>query len=189
MSFDAMALPELIEIVPLQKPVQAEIAVPGSKSITNRALVLAALSEGVTTLRGALWSEDTQVMVEGLRALGFDVNVAEDPLEACNRTITVQGLGCKIPPAGTLDAPLDIFVGNAGTAARFLTALVCLGQGVYRLHGTLRMHERPQAALFHALRELGYEIEGEKDREKLPAMVYGTGRFKGADLRKCSVSV
>src|SRR5438477_12056676 len=141
-----MSLPDLIEILPLQKPVQAEITVPGSKSITNRALMLAALSDGQTTLRGALWSEDTQVMVEGLRALGFDVNVAEDPLEACNRTITVQGLGCKIPPAGTLDAPLEIFVGNAGTPARCLTPLVCLGQGIYRLHGVKRRHERrPQA--------------------------------------------
>jgi 3-phosphoshikimate 1-carboxyvinyltransferase len=179
-----MALPDLIEIVPLDKLVQAEIAVPGSKSITNRALVLAALSEGVTALRGALWSEDTQVMVEGLRALGFEVNVAEDPLETCNRTITVQGLGGKIPPAGTLDAPLDIFVGNAGTAARFLTALVCLGQGIYRLHGVKRMHERPQEALFAALRELGYCIDSVND--KLPATVHGAGRKPGAT---CCVSI
>src|SRR2546430_5491294 len=92
-----MPLPELIEIVPLKKAVQAEITVPGSKSITNRALILAALAEGETALRGALWSEDTQVMVEGLRALGFVAEVADDPQEFCNRTITVRGLGGKIP--------------------------------------------------------------------------------------------
>ena len=64
-----MALPDLIEIVPLEKPVTAEIAVPGSKSITNRALILAALGKGETTLLGALWSEDTQIMVEALQKL------------------------------------------------------------------------------------------------------------------------
>ena len=69
-----MSLPELIEIVPLDKPVRAEITVPGSKSITNRALILAAPSEGETELRGALWSDDTQVMVESLRRLGLSVD-------------------------------------------------------------------------------------------------------------------
>ena len=74
-----MPLPDLIEIVPLEKPVRAEITVPGSKSITNRALILAALADGETTLHGALWSEDTQVMVECLQELGFMVNVEPDP--------------------------------------------------------------------------------------------------------------
>ena len=143
-----MPLPELIEIVPLAGPVHAEITVPGSKSITNRALVLAALADGETTLEGALWSEYTQVMVDCLQNLGFSVKVDADPDEFCNRTITVQGLGGKIPRAGTEVKPLELFVGNAGTAARFLAALVCLGQGVYRLAGVPRMHERPQAALF-----------------------------------------
>src|SRR5579859_3640245 len=127
-----MALPEMIEILPLEKPVRAEITVPGSKSITNRALVLAALADGETTLEGALWSEDTQVMVDCLEKLGFNVKVAPDPDEFCNRSITVQGLGGKIPRAGTEKEPLELFVGNAGTAARFLSALVCLGNGVYK---------------------------------------------------------
>jgi 3-phosphoshikimate 1-carboxyvinyltransferase len=178
-----MPLPDLIEIVPVTQPVQAEIAVPGSKSITNRALLLGALSEGETVLGGALWSEDTQVMVEGLRVLGFHVNVAEDPLETCNRTITVQGLGGKILHGGTRDAPLKVFVGNAGTAARFLSALACLGQGIYRIHGVKRMHERPQEALFDALRELGYCIDSVND--KLPATVHGAGPHKGT----CCVSI
>src|SRR6476660_6098015 len=130
-----MGLPDLIEIVPLAKPVRAEITVPGSKSITNRALILAALADGETILRGALWSEDTQVMVECLQELGFMVNVDPDPHESCNRAITVYGKGGEVPPGGTLPHPLELFVGNAGTAARFLAPFVCLGKGAYRLHG------------------------------------------------------
>jgi 3-phosphoshikimate 1-carboxyvinyltransferase len=170
-------LPDLIEIVPLDKPVRAEITVPGSKSITNRALILAALADGETTLHGALWSEDTQVMADCLEKLGFTVTVKPDPDEFCNRTITVRGLGGKIPNAGTADKPLELFVGNAGTAARFLSAFVCLGNGVYRLHGVPRMHERPQAALFKALRELGYRVESENGNDKLPARIGGTEPF------------
>ena len=173
-----MALPELIEIVPLDKPVRAEITVPGSKSITNRALVLAALADGETILTGALWSEDTQIMVECLQDLGFMVNVAPDPDEICNRTITVYGQGGTIPGGGTVENPLELFVGNAGTAARFLAALVCLGKGVYRLHGVPRMHERPQAALFKALRELGYRVDSPND--KLPATIFGSSRRESA---------
>jgi len=178
-----MPLPELIEIVPLEKPVRAEITVPGSKSITNRALILAALADGEVTLAGALWSEDTQVMTDCLRKLGFEINVAPDPDEFCNRTITVKGLGGKIPNTGTADKPLELFVGNAGTAARFLAAMVCLGNGVYRLHGVPRMHERPQAALFAALRELGYRLDSAND--KLPVIIHGTGVKSG----KCTVSI
>src|SRR5204863_8055522 len=96
-----MALPDLIEIVPLDKPVRAEITVPGSKSITNRALILAALAEGEVTLEGALWSEDTQIMVECLQELGFMVDVRPDPNEFSNRTITVYGKGGTVPPGGT----------------------------------------------------------------------------------------
>jgi 3-phosphoshikimate 1-carboxyvinyltransferase len=168
-----MALPDLIEIVPLEQPVRAEITVPGSKSITNRALILAALADGEVTLTGALWSEDTQIMVECLQKLGLEIRVENDPEEFCNRTITVKGLGGKIPNSGTVEKPLELFVGNAGTAARFLSAFVCLGYGVYRLSGVPRMHERPQAALFSALRELGYRVKSPND--KLPVVIHGAG--------------
>jgi 3-phosphoshikimate 1-carboxyvinyltransferase len=182
-----MALPDLIEIVPPDKSVRAEITVPGSKSITNRALILAALAEGEVTLTGALWSEDTQVMTEALRTMGFDVRVENDPAEFCNRTITVQGQGGRIPKAGTAEKPLELFVGNAGTAARFLAAMVCLGAGVYRLSGVSRMHERPQAALFQALRELGYRVDA--TNEKLPAVIQGQVRGEKAEVRSCTVSI
>ncbi len=180
-----MSLPDLIEIVPLDKPVRAQITVPGSKSITNRALILAALADGEVTLTGALWSEDTQIMVECLRRLGFEIRVENDPEEFSNRTLTVRGRGGKIPNGGTAERPLELFVGNAGTAARFLSALVCLGNGVYRLHGVPRMHERPQAALFQALRELGYRVEPEGGNDKLPARIFGEGAKEG----KCHVSI
>jgi 3-phosphoshikimate 1-carboxyvinyltransferase len=182
-----MALPELIEIVPLDQPVRAEITVPGSKSITNRALILAALAGGEIILTGALWSEDTQIMVECLRDLGFMVNVEPDPNEPCNRTITVYGDGGRVPPGGTEAQPLELFVGNAGTAARFLAAFVCLGKGVYRLHGVPRMHERPQKALFAALRQLGYRVVAEQGNDKLPAKIFGgefsSGRRRGNEAQ------
>ena len=167
------AIPDLIEIVPLHEPVRASITVPGSKSITNRALIAAAMATGKTVLRGALWSEDTQVMVEALRKLGFAIEVAADPRESSNRTITIEGSGGNVPNSGTVGLPLEIYVGNAGTAARFLSALVCLGNGTYSLRGTSRMHERPQAALFNALRQLGYHIESQNN--KLPAVIHGGG--------------
>jgi 3-phosphoshikimate 1-carboxyvinyltransferase len=172
-----MPLPPSVQIMPLAGPVHAQVAVPGSKSITNRALILAALARGTTVLEGALWSDDTQVMVEALGHLGFGVTVAPDPAEASNRTITLVGQGGRIPCAGTPAAPLELFVGNAGTAARFLAALVSLGRGSYRLHGVPRMHERPQAPLFEALRALGCAIEAPGGR--LPAVFHATGPRAG----------
>jgi 3-phosphoshikimate 1-carboxyvinyltransferase len=130
-------------------------------------------------------------MVDCLLKLGFDVRVEPDADEICNRTITVHGRGGEIPNAGTREKPLDLFVGNAGTAARFLSAMVCLGRGAYRMSGVPRMHERPQAALFQALRELGYTIDvptgsrAESQPGHLPVVIHGTGPREG----RCSVSI
>ena len=179
-----MSLPDLIEIMPLaQGPLEVNVTMPGSKSITNRALILAALAEGEVELTGALWSEDTQIMVDALRALGFRIDVNPDAAEASNRIIAVQGLGGRIPNTGTAEAPLEIFVGNAGTAARFLAAMVCLGDGSVRLHGVDRMHERPQKELFRALRRLGYHIDSPNDQ--LPAVFHGGGPREAS----CTVSL
>jgi 3-phosphoshikimate 1-carboxyvinyltransferase len=178
-----MPLPRFIEIVPLATPVEAQLTIPGSKSITNRGLVLAALANGETVLRGALWSDDTQVMVDCLNRLGLSVNVASDPREPCNRILTVRGLGGRLPDLSADGRPLELFVGNAGTTARFLAALVCLGRGEWRLHGVPRMHERPQAALFAALRQLGYRIDSPNDA--LPAVIHGAGPRAG----RCQVSI
>jgi 3-phosphoshikimate 1-carboxyvinyltransferase len=179
-----MALPEVIEIVPPANVSPVLVTIPGSKSLTNRALVLAALADGTTTLKGALWSDDTEIMVEALRVLGFPVDVEPDPNEAGNCTIAVGGLGGAIPRAGSESQPLDIFVGNAGTAARFLMAMLCLGNGVYRVHGTPRMQERPQAALFDSLTQLGYRVSAEGGH--LPATIHGEGSTM---RRSCVVSI
>ena len=179
-----MRLPEIVEIVPPQRPAPVLITVPGSKSLTNRALVLAALAEGTTTLHGALWSDDTEIMVEALRRLGFSVSVEADAVEAGNRTIAVDGQGGRIPNAGTHGEPLEIQVGNAGTVARFLMPMLCLSGGVYRLSGTLRMHERPQGALIEALRQLGYRIEAENGR--LPTVISGES---ASQSRACRVNI
>jgi 3-phosphoshikimate 1-carboxyvinyltransferase len=179
-----MALPDLIEIVPAAPGARCLVTIPGSKSITNRALILAALAEGETALRGALWSDDTEVMVEALRTLGFAVGVEADASEPANCSITVEGLGGRIPNAGTASRPLEIFVGNAGTVARFLMAMLCLGDGVYRVTGVPRMHERPQGALFEALRELGYDVTAEGGW--LPATIRGEAGARGTE---CTVSI
>lgn len=173
-----------IELVPASENTsEVNISIPGSKSITNRALILAAISKGQTTLNGALWSEDTQIMVGALKKLGFTIEVLDDPNEPCNRTITISGLGGHIPISGTESEPLDIFVGNAGTAARFLVAFLCTGRGVYHVSGVERMHKRPQRALFSSLKNLGYKIESNADY--LPATIYGGGRKE----KEVSVSI
>ncbi|MDC0144472.1 hypothetical protein OAK45_08080 [Verrucomicrobia bacterium] len=178
-----MSLPDFIEMVPMTGPVMADVTVPGSKSITNRALILATLADGEVRLTGALWSEDTQIMVDALRLLGFEIAVAEDTAEPCNRHLTVQGLGGRVPNAGTAESPLEIHVGNAGTVARFLGAFVCLAEGAVRLSGVDRMHVRPQGELFHSLRRMNYRIDS--DNDLLPAVFHGTGPCEMA----CSVSL
>jgi 3-phosphoshikimate 1-carboxyvinyltransferase len=178
-----MPLPDPLEIVPLARPVEAEVSMPGSKSITNRALVLAALGASPATLRGALWSEDTEAMMACLARLGIACRTEADPREPGNRTLRVQGGGGRMQRGGTPGEPLDLYVANAGTAARFLAAFVCLGKGVYRLHGSPRMHERPQAELFAALRQLGYRVD--TPNERLPALIHGTGPRAAS----CSVSL
>jgi len=133
----------------------ASIRPPGSKSITNRALVCAALAEGQSTLVGALDSDDTRVMIDALQTLGL--NVAHDAERA---TIRIAGCGGRIPATEA-----DLFVANSGTTVRFLTAMVTLGQGTYRLNGTTRMRERPIGDLLSALRQLGADVASELDTD------------------------
>jgi 3-phosphoshikimate 1-carboxyvinyltransferase len=137
-----------LPIAPITAPLDARVRVPGSKSLTNRALLLAALASGPTRLTNALFSDDSSRLAGALTVLGF--NVALDP-DA--RSMTVHGLGGAIP-AGL--ATLD--VGNAGTAARFLTAALTLGRGEYVLDGNARMRQRPIGDLLDALRQLGAAV-------------------------------
>jgi 3-phosphoshikimate 1-carboxyvinyltransferase len=138
--------PSLLPIPPFTQPVRGSVTLPGSKSITNRALILAALGTKTVTLRGALFSRDTRIMVAALQALGFAVQTDETAL-----TITITGRGGEIP---VREAKLDI--GNAGTAARFLTAFVCLRpDGIYHFDGDEAMRRRPIGALLEALEAQG----------------------------------
>ncbi len=133
-------------IQPFRSAARGLAQVPGSKSITNRALILAALADGETLLTGALFSRDTRILIAALQALGFTVLADESA-----HTIKVHGLGGKIPQASA-----KIHVGNAGTAARFLTAFLALApQGRYELDGDEAMRARPMAGLLTALRDAG----------------------------------
>lgn len=151
---------------------------PGSKSITNRALACAALAEGESALTGALDSEDTQVMADCLRRLG--IRVVHDPAAA---TFRVQGCGGKIPAT---DA--ELFVGNSGTTVRFLAAIVCLGQGRFRLDGTPRMRERPIADLLASLTALGADVKSESGTGCPPVIVEARGLPGGAAAVRGDVS-
>jgi 3-phosphoshikimate 1-carboxyvinyltransferase len=130
---------------PLARPPDCTVRVPGSKSITNRALLLAALAAGESTLDGVLWSDDTRYMVEALRQLGVGVQGDES-----STRLVVGGCGGVWPAASA-----DLYVGNAGTAMRFLVAALCLGRGRYRIDGSPRMRQRPIQDLLDALAQLG----------------------------------
>ncbi|MEE8452057.1 MAG: 3-phosphoshikimate 1-carboxyvinyltransferase [Thermoguttaceae bacterium] len=155
---------ESIEIQPTG-PLHASIRPPGSKSITNRALVCAALAEGESTLVGALDSEDTRVMIDALRALGLDVAHDTD-----GSAIRITGCGGRIPATEA-----DLFVANSGTTVRFLTAMVTLGHGTYRLDGTTRMRERPIGDLLHALGQLGADATSQFATDCPPVVVRADG--------------
>jgi 3-phosphoshikimate 1-carboxyvinyltransferase len=160
------------------RPPKARVRVPGSKSLTNRALIVAALADGSSTLTGALDSDDTRVMVDALGRLG--IAVAHDPAAA---TIGVSGCGGAIPARQA-----ELFVANSGTSLRFLTALVALGQGTYRLDGTPRMRQRPVADLLQALAGLGADARSELGTGCPPVTVQASGLDGGYAFVKGDVS-
>jgi 3-phosphoshikimate 1-carboxyvinyltransferase len=170
-----------LEIVPLTKPPQATVRVPGSKSITNRALVLAALAGD--SFPGELWgvlrSEDTEVMIEALRSLGFAVEMDWRK----NYVRVYRGEGDFIPAS---DA--NLFVANSGTSMRFLTALVSLGHGRYRLDGVPRMRERPIGDLLSALGQLGVHAWSEAENDCPPVVVETKGMSGGRARLRGDVS-
>lgn len=131
----------------LVREVQGVIRLPGSKSISNRILLLAALANGITHVRDVLISDDTICMLNALRALGVSIDQTNE------NDCLVQGVGGQFPVRET-----DLFLGNAGTAYRPLTAVLSLVQGHYRLYGVSRMNHRPVGDLVDALRQLGSDI-------------------------------
>jgi 3-phosphoshikimate 1-carboxyvinyltransferase len=144
-----MAHSPSIQIGPFKRA-QGSIVLPGSKSISNRALLLAALSSGVTTLTNLLDADDTQIMRNALRQLGLSIT------DQANNICVVEGCGGHFPVRNA-----DLFMGNAGTAIRPLTAALAMQGGDYRLSGVARMHERPILDLVDGLRQVGAQIEYE----------------------------
>ncbi len=135
-------------ITPVRGPVRGQVRLPGSKSYTNRALPIAALAEGTSTISSALFSDDTAYMAGALRALGIDVT--ED---ATSERFVVAGQA-----GGWPSTQAELFTGNSGTTTRFLTALLATGHGRYTVDGVERMHERPIGDLLGALRSLGVDV-------------------------------
>jgi len=160
-----------ITIGPFQQG-QGVIVLPGSKSISNRALLLAALSSGTTTLKNLLDADDTQVMRNALRQLGLSVS------DQVNNVCVVEGCNGQFPVRAA-----DLFMGNAGTAIRPLTAALAMQGGNYRLSGVARMHERPIRDLVDGLRQVGAKIEYEL-QEGYPPITISAATIQIKDVVK-----
>ena len=137
--------------------------VPGSKSITNRALLMAALSSGECYIKGILFSDDSRHFLKALEDLGFELDIDEE-----QKAVKVVGMGGAIPKKnGT------IYVGSAGTAARFLTAMLCLSDGEYVINASEQMKKRPMKPLFDVLKDMGSQIEFLEEENALPVKIIG----------------
>ncbi len=166
---------EQLTLSPLSSA-NGEVTIPGSKSLSNRALLLAALADGETTLTNLLDSDDVRHMLNALKALGVSYELSADRTRC---TVT----GCNGPLGGN-EGPSgehELFLGNAGTAMRPLTAALCLGEGIYTLTGEPRMYERPIGHLIDALKPLGVNVTYLKDENYPPLKIVGTG-LKGGEV-------
>ncbi|MCL3882950.1 3-phosphoshikimate 1-carboxyvinyltransferase [Marivita sp. GX14005] len=162
-----MSLP-VARIAPVAAALTGAVTLPGSKSVTNRALLVAALARGTSTLTGILRSDDTRYMMAALRAMGVRIEEVDDT------TVRVTG-------TGTLDVPAEpLFIGNAGTAMRFLTAAVALVRGRVILTGDEHMQKRPIAPLLETLRAMG--VDAASPTGCPPVTVNGTGHFDAGEI-------
>ena len=142
-----------------------EIQIPGSKSLSNRILLLAALAKGTTKITNLLDSDDIRHMLNALTKLGVEYQLSADKT-ACE----VVGNGAPFNVASA-----DLFLGNAGTAMRPLTAALCLGHGTFKLHGEPRMHERPIGDLVDALQHLGVDVQYDGNNNYPPITINANG--------------
>jgi 3-phosphoshikimate 1-carboxyvinyltransferase len=154
---------DALTVEPLARPPDVTVVVPGSKSITNRALVCAARADGTSVLEGALWADDTEAMVDCLRALGIDIDVD-------GTRITVHGRGGAIPAT---EAHLDVRL--SGTTARFIAPLAATGQGRFEIDAAPPMRRRPMQPTFDALRSLGVRVEERGEPGCLPVVIATNG--------------
>jgi 3-phosphoshikimate 1-carboxyvinyltransferase len=164
--------PQELEVTPLERPPDATIRVPGSKSVTNRALIIAALAEGPSWILNPLFSDDSYWLMNALVRLGIDVRADGERGE-----VYVSGQSGELYASG-----VDLFVGNAGTVARFLPPVLALGKGPYTVDGAPRMRERPVADLVNAMRQLGAEVEYGGEVAKFPLTIRGGG-IPGGEAR------
>jgi len=155
----------VMRLRPVTAPLDAVVRIPGSKSLTNRALVVAALADGPSRLTRVLLADDTSHMIDCLRALEIDVTLDEAPC-----TVTVRGCRGHIPASEA-----KLYCGNSGTTMRFCTALVSLGMGRYELEGTRRMYERPIGPLVDGLRRVGGRFEYGRVEGYPPLVVHARG--------------
>lgn len=156
---------ESYKVRPMKKNGSYTVSVPGSKSITNRGLLLAALAEGTSVLKGTLFSDDSRYFLAALKDLGFSVIIDEE-----NTTVTVSGLGGRLPKSEG-----EIYVGSAGTAARFLTCMCGLSDGTYIIKASEQMKKRPMKPLMDLLRKLGADIVFLEEEDHLPVKITGCG--------------
>ena len=157
--------PAELEVMPLERPPDATIRVPGSKSVTNRALIIAALADGNSRIVNPLFSDDSFWLMDALVRLGIDVHADGERGE-----VYVSGQSGEIYASG-----VDLFVGNAGTVARFLPPFLALGRGPFTVDGVPRMRERPVADLVDGMRQLGAEVEYAGEDGRFPLMIKGGG--------------
>lgn len=160
---------ESLTLQPINK-IQGEVNLPGSKSVSNRALLLAALAKGTTRLTNLLDSDDIRHMLNALNTLGVQYQLSEDKTEC-----VVEGLGQPF----SVSEPVELFLGNAGTAMRPLAAALCLGEGEYVLTGEPRMKERPIGHLVTALQDAGADIEYLENENYPPLKIVGSGLKSG----------
>ncbi len=156
-----------------------QVTVPGSKSITNRALLLAALTDGESILRGALFSDDSRHFIQSLKDLGFRVEDNEE-----TKVVRVVGCGGRIPRSTG-----QIYVGSAGTAARFLTAMLGLSSGEYTIQASEQMKKRPMKPLFDALRAMGAQIEFLEVEDALPVNIKGCFHTNQVEPKKVQLDI
>ena len=160
----------MIQIQPVRKPINATIEVPGSKSYTNRALLVAAMADGTSTLTGALFSDDTRYMSASLRKLGVRIDADEKQAR-----FDIHGNGGDIPVSSA-----DLYIGNSGTTSRSLTAYVSLGHGKFIIDGDEPMrHGRPIADLLDALQQIGVSARTQFENGHLPVIVEANGLTGG----------
>jgi 3-phosphoshikimate 1-carboxyvinyltransferase len=168
-------------VEPIEGPLDATVSVPGSKSLTNRALVCAALADGVSAIEGALVADDTEAMASALRAIGAGIGPGPSGREgegaAAPAGLTVTGTGGVLAPG-----PLDLDLRLSGTSSRFLLPVVALGRGRYRLDGRPPLRARPMGPLLAAIEALGARVEAHGPAGNLPVTVVAPGHLIGGQL-------